>query len=433
MRVDDLPVPTIGGDRPTTERWPAHLFIGVQRQPVSSYVYDDFTANYDDPEGDFTYDDQQDFPYDRYDLFCNFHGLTITSGTNDPEGRFEAGHVEMTLDNRDGSLSQYDASGRLVDYFPGRALDIWATIDGEAFWLFSGEITAWRERADDTIEAEAFDAFTRLNQKVPQWNPGNYGDTVDQRLGKIRDAFFYTGPTRFDHGTVTLHSFFTTATPLEEMQAVALSDGGILFTDADGTLTYRDRMWLLGRGDQPEIPIFSDNVCDAPYTVWDSEMLTDDDVIVNVANLTNVAKVSLSARNDNSVLRYGEHTLEHTADQWISTADGSDLANFLVSRLGDAYLRLEQFSLHLPAPHQDAWRVGIDRRLGDVVTWVHEQAATTGADLLVLNLIVRSINHAITPETWVATFATSRTVGSTIVQRYDRTTYRYDQGGVYVI
>ena len=431
MRVDDRPVPTIGGDRPAVEPWPANLHIGVERQPVVNYVYDDYTVAYDAPG--ITYDDVQDWPYERFDLFCKFHGLTISTGTPDPEGRFDAGHVEMTLDNRDGSLSQYDAAGRLVDWAPGSRLDIWAVLDAEPWWLFSGRVTAWRERQDDTVEVEAFDAFSDLNEQVAEWDPGVYGDTVAARLTAICTEHGYTGPTRFDLGDVTLHSYFTTATPLEELQAVAISDGGVVHVDADGTLIYRDRTWITGRDDQPAIPVFSDNYCDADFHVWDAEMTTDDEVIVNKASLTNVADITVTAVNQPSVDRYGPQALARSADQWIDLADGQALADFLVTRRGDHYLRLDGFNLHLRDPRQDLWRVGIDRRLGDLVTWMHEQPTTTGINLVILNLAVQQITHDITPESWVATLATTRTVGNVVALRYDRTPFDYDDADPRVV
>jgi hypothetical protein len=433
-RVDDRPVPTIGGDRPGSEQWPAQLYIGLERQPVVNYVYDDYTAAYDSPSGDFTYDDRQSWPYDRFDLFCDYHGLTITSGTTDPEGRFEAGHVEMTLDNRDGSLSQYDSAGRLVDWVPGAALDIWAEIDAAPYWLFSGTVTAWRERQDGTVEVEAFDAFSRLNEPRGQWDPGNYDDTVTQRLDKILATVVYSDPTRWDTGTVHLHSYLTNATALEEMQNVAASDGGVLFVDADGTLVYRNRNWVTGRVDQLSVPAFSDNYCDAPYTVWDAEMTTDDDVIVNKVTLTNVAAVTVTSVDQPSVDRYGPQALARTADQWIGAGDGQALADYLTARRSDHYLRLDGFALYLHDRRQDLWRVGIDRRLGDVVTWYHEQPTTTGINLVILHLIVRQLVHDITPESWVTTIATSRTIGNVVALRYDRTPYDYgDPEAVYAL
>ena len=57
---------------------------------------------------------------------------------------------------------------------------------------------------------------------------------------------------------------------------------------------------------------------------------------------------------------------------------------------------------------------------------MHEQATTTGMTLVILNLAVQQITHEITPETWTATMATTRTVGNVIALRYDRTAFRYD-------
>jgi hypothetical protein len=432
-RTADRPVPTIGGGRPAAEPWPAHLYIGIARLPVVNYVYDDYTAAYDSPSGAFTYDDVQSWPYDRYDLFCAFHGLTITTGGPDTDGTMPAGHVEMTLDNRDGSLSQYDAMGRLVDWVPGSALDIWAVLDGAPWWLFSGTVTAWRERSDGTVDAEAYDAFTILNREAVEWDPGVYGDTVVARLNAICTTFGYTGPTRFDAGTVTLHSYFTNNTPLAELQTVAASDAGIVFCDADGTLVYRNREWITGRSDQTDIPEFSDNVCDVEHTVWDAVLTTDDDTIVNRATLTNVAQVAVTATSQPSLTRYGPQTIARSGDQWIATADGQAVADHLVTRGADAYLRVEEFALYLHDLRRDLWPVGIDRRLGDVVTWYHEQPTTTGINLVALNVVVDRIVHEITPESWVTTIGTTPTVGNKVALRYDRTPFRYDQNDPRVV
>lgn len=433
MRSADRATPTIDGHRPPVEPWPAVLHIGVERQPVVNYVYDDYTASYDSPSHAFTYDDRQAWPFDRQDLWCQFHGLTITAGMTGPDGPVESTHVQLSLDNRDGALSQYDAAGRLVDWGPGSALDVWAVLDGADWWLFSGEVSAWRELADGTVEVEAFDAFSQLNQQGPQWNPGNYDDTVGQRLDKILATVAYAGPTRWDTGTVHLHSYLTNASPLEEMHAVTASDGGLLLIDADGTLVYRNRTWPAGRIDQVSIPALSDNYCAVPFVVWDAELTTDDDVIVNRATLTNVARETVTSTNQASIDRYGPQTLERTNDQWIGVAAGQALADYVVTRRGDGYLRLDGFVLHLNDRRQDLWALGIDRRIGDQLTWYHEQPTTTGVNLVVLTLVVAAITHEITPESWVVSLRTSRAVGNVVALRYDRTPFNYDDADPRVI
>src|SRR6185369_13979656 len=107
--------------------------------------------------------------------------------------------------------------GRLVYFAPGRNVQIWARHGGADWWLFSGEVTRWDEHPDATVEIEAFDAFSNLNQPVGEWNPGTYGQQPGARLTAICALFTYPGPTRFATGDVTLHSWLTTASPLEEL------------------------------------------------------------------------------------------------------------------------------------------------------------------------------------------------------------------------
>ena len=341
MRTADRPVPSIDVHRPPVEPFPAILHIGVARQPVAAYVYDDHQATYDAPGNPYVYDDATMWPYDRMDLYCRFHGLRIESGHPNGEGVFSAGNVELTLDNRDGALSQYDAMGRLIHWAPGTALDIWCDYAGEPWWLFSGRVTAWRERADGTVDVEAFDTFADLNDKSS--GRGTPVSTANARGAHRRDPrrTRLPGPTRLDAGLVTLHSWETVASPLEELQAVARSDGGFVFVDADGTIVYRDRLWLGGRADQTAIPTFSDNHCGGgTVIVWEPDVTTDDDVLVNKVRLENVADVVVTADDETSIVRHGPRALPlpRYNDQWITPAEGQALANYLIARRAGHYL-----------------------------------------------------------------------------------------------
>jgi hypothetical protein len=288
----------------------------------------------------------------------------------------------------------------------------------------NGEVTAWREAADGDVTIEAIDPFTRLNQSIGQWVPGDYGQQPGPRLDDIADLIAYAGVRRFDIGDVTLHHFQTTATPLEEMQAVARSDGGVLFADADGTLVYRDRTWPGGRDDQVAVPTFSDNLCAADAAVvWELTITTDDDAIVNRAQLTNVAGSTVIAHNADSYVLHGPHVLTRTNDQWITDAEGMTLAEYLVGRQADAYARIEGFTLHLIDPTQDLWRHGIDLRLGDLIRFVRE---TPSGGVVDLTLIVQAIVHEITPIAWVVTVATTRAVGNNITLQWDGAPFAWD-------
>jgi hypothetical protein len=432
MRSVDRPVPTINtDDRPPVEPFPAILHIGIERQPIAVYVWDDETAFWDDPDQQYVWDDLSTFPYDRFDLWCDFYGLTISLGDPDPSGVFASASVEMTLDNRDGSLSQYDETGRLIDWQPGSPLDIWATYDGGEYWLFSGRITAWREMADATLEVEAFDAFSSLNQFVGRWTPGNVGDSVAARLNKICTRAGYTGTKRFATGHVTLLTEqVDDRTPLEMMQAAAMSDGGALFCDADGTVVYVDRNWISGRPDQTTVAVLSDNWCEGTDPLWEPVLLTDDDAIVNIAVLANIAEppVQVEARNEPSILRHDPQTFpsNRIEDLWETESQGQLLADWTVDQRGNHFLRLEQGLLYAHDRRVNLWPIVLDARIGDLVDYIHEQPAVDGPQLIALTLIINRVIHDITPDTWVTTISTTRAVDHRDFVLWDRTTFTWD-------
>jgi hypothetical protein len=432
MRSGDRPTPTINTDRPTVEPFPAVLHIGIERQALAAYVWDDGEAFWDDPSSTFQWDSREPYPYDRFDLWCQFHGLTITLGGLDPAGLFDSASVEMTLDNRDGSLSQYDESGRLIDWQPGSPIDIWASYAGEDFWLFGGRVTAWREMIDGILEVEAFDGFSHLNQYVGRWTPGATGDDLAERMTAIATRAAYPDTTRFDVGDVTLLTEATDdRTPLEMMQAAALSDGGALFCDPDGTVVYAGRDWITGRADQLAVPILSDNVCEPSLSpVWEVVMLTSDEPIVNIANLANIATppLEVSATNAVSVIRHGAQTFPsaRTEDLWETVAQGETLAAWTVNQRGDHFLRLEQAVLYLHDRRQDLWPIGLDVRVGDLIEFVHEQPAAGGARMIALTLTVSGVIHDITPDTWVTTIATTQAIDHRDFLIWDETTLTWD-------
>jgi hypothetical protein len=430
MRSVDRPVPTINDHRPDVEPFPAVLHIGIERQPLPVYVWDDGEAFWDDETVSFTWDDVTVHPYQRFDLFCRFHGLTITTGNPDSEAAsFEAGHVEMTLDNRDGTLSQYNAAGRLIDWQPGSPLDIWAVYAGEAYWQFSGFVTVWRENADGTLDVEAVDAFTRLNRFLAKWTPGAAGDTVPARLTACCAVAGFTGPTRFATGHVNLLTEETDVSALEAMQQVSRSDGGILGCDADGTVVYRDRYWPAGRLDQETIWRLSDNYCaTGVLNVWEAVQTTEDGSIVNTMTIGNIADVEVSATYEPSLDRYGPMPWPsaRTDDLWQTTPQGQALADWIVNARGEHHLRLEQAVLYAHDRRQNLWPFAVDVRLGDLIDWTHQQPAVDGPALFAVTVAVSTVIHDITPEAWITTIETSTAIDYRPMARWDQTTWTWD-------
>ena len=258
---------------------------------------------------------------------------------------------------------------------------------------------------------EAVDGFNLLAQEVPPYTVGAAGQTPGARLAALATFAGYTDPTRFATGTVPLVAVASERTPLDEMQTVVLSDGGALFADADGTVVYVDRNWIGGRDDQTDAAgaVFSDNVCTAPAVVWDPVLTSRDKGLVNRVQLVNTAGLAASATAAASPVRL---TLTHPEpDLWQTQPAGDALAAWLLANRSTPTVAVERFALHLTDPRQDLWRTGIDRRIGDRIRYLHDYRAA-GGDVATLDVtvIVSTITHQITPDSWLVQIGTTRAV-----------------------
>jgi hypothetical protein len=380
-------------------RWPAQLFVAVEKTSANFSRWDDLTSFWD--AAGVTWDATA-ATSGYVDALCDLQGLELSSGTLDSAGLFTAGELNLTLDNRTGDWSQYDVFGHLVDWLPGRRIQVWADISGTKYWIWNGVITAWRETAQSTIEVQAFDSFTQMNNAIGKWTPNGGVNQANPRgrLNKILDDQLAWPAARrnLEIGDVQVLAVETENTPLEELQLTAMSDGGILFMDADGRVTYRDRNWYTtARADQTVIPTMSGNVCDVDVLLWDPVTTTDDLAMINNVTLSNQAvptPLKVTAENTPSRDLYGLLVLPSNRDKdlWLTAPQGQALADYLVAVRSDSYLRLESASIYLHAPG-DYWRAGIDIRIGDVIEFLQDVPASGGTQRLDLFLVVRAVAH----------------------------------------
>jgi hypothetical protein len=406
--------------------WPATLHIAIERVPQSAYVWDDDdpTILWDDPNPDRLVYDAPLIGGGFTDAVCDFQAVEIDRGEPDDLGLFGAAIATVSLANPTGEYSLWTVDGRLAYWAPGRLLQIFADVDGAPWWLFCGRVTEWAENADGTVTIEAADGFNLLAQETPPYTVGAAGQTPAARLTAIAAFAAYTDPVRFDIGDAPLVTALSDRTPLDEMQTVALSDGGVLFCDADGALLYRDRRWMVGRTDQVTVDTFSDNVCTAPLIVWDAVLTSRDKGLVNHVKLSNtaglVAETTLGATP--------RLTLTHPEpDLWQTQAAGDALAAWLLAARSSPVMAIERFELHLTDPRQDLWRAAIDRRIGDRLRFLHDYRAVDGdTATLDVTTIVSTLTHQITPESWVVGIGTTRAVAYTVQTFWDASPHTWD-------
>lgn len=388
-------------DADTIAAWPVRPVIAISHTPAPPYAWDTAWATWDDPTP-LVWDARYASPL-RTDATCEWLGLEIAYGPPDDHAAFPAGRLLLQLDNRAGAWSAFNTDGSPALAGPGQSIDVWAHNPSGDWWLFSGVIARWDERADDTVEVEAFDAFSTLAQPVGTYTPGVAGDQPGERMEAVLAATGRTAvPHRFAAGTVALTAQATERAPLEELQVIAGSDGGVIYGDADGTVVAFDRTWRSGRGDAAAV-VVSDNVCTAPVVVWDAVLSTNDTYLADTVVLENVEGL----RAQTPAVLTGL-VLAESDQQWTTQGEGDILAGVLLAAQTQPRVALDTFDVYLLDPHQpELWRA-VDWRLFDPLRFLHDSRAVGGTARLDVTALVTSVVHAITPDGWVMTVGTSR-------------------------
>ena len=440
VRVDDQPVPAVALDvHDLPYWWDGHgqLVVALERLPQSAYVWDDDDA-------DVTWDDTTpervwDAPFvgsGFTDVWCDLVQLELVTGEPDQDESYRTPYARLVVrDPGDGRYRARTVDGKLVYWAVGRRLAVWWHDEtGTDHWLFSGQIATWRdELLTPDVTIEAYGSLGTLAQPLGRdWTAGVAGQLLAPRVTAIMTAGQYTGPVRSDLGDVTLRVPVASDTPpLDELRRAARSDGGIVYADADDTVVVRDRRWRGGRTDQTTIPTFTANLCDLDPTAvvaWDVTSADLDVRLASVVSLANDATPPLVATATNAGVPGGLIYSHPTPDLWTTQAEGNALAAFIAANRADARLALGNAGVYLHDIRFDYWHQSLERRLGDRIRFVHEDRFADPDDLTVydVTLVVTTIRHAITRDTWTVALATTPAVAYTLVELWDQTLLTWD-------
>jgi len=421
MRVADRPIPTsITLDPGALADWPVRPVIALEQTALPPYVWEDGTVW--DAAGK-VWDAPSILPT-WTDATCAFTGCQIEYDAPDDKDVFPAARALVQLDNTSGKWARYNVDGTPSDYGAGRLMWIWARSATDQWWLFAGRIARYDERADNTIEIEAFDSFSDLAQPVASYTPGVAGDLPGARLAAIAAAAAVPGlRTRFAAGTVHLTAQATDAAPLEEMETVAASDGGLLYGDADGTVVSTDRLWRVGRSDQTAVPVVSTNVCTAPIVLTDPVLSSADGTLAGVAILENIAKLRATATAGTGP---GHYVYSATEQQWTNQAEGDTLAAWIVSQQWQPRIALDTADVYLRDPAHPAYIAAVDWRRCDRLRLLHDSRTPQGTVRVDVTALIIALSHEITPDGWVLTVGTGRAFTYTALAYWNQTTLTWD-------
>lgn len=326
------------------------------------------------------------------DATCDLYGFTLKIGPADEHFDFPPAELRVQLDNRSGDWSRIAANGTPTAYGPGTRISLWAHYPSSDEWIAAELVaTAWNQTGGDVVEVVAYDATATLAQPVGAFTAGTAGQLPGVRAAAILAVTGRTIPNRFDAGIVALTAQETKLAPLEDLQAVVASDGGIVFVDADGTVVSFGRDWRRGRPDQLTRFTISDNVCTGiDAVIWDASIVVDDDAFAGYVVLSTVAGLKSTAGTPTAPFVYTESDL-----QFANVGEGNSVADAVLQHQRTARATLDDFAVYVNDPHQPQLATLVALRPLDRVDWKHTERATGGGNFtLTGSALVVGVEHS---------------------------------------
>lgn len=280
------------------------------------------------------------------DVSCDVQGLAVAGGRSGPTDRFRAAGATIRVDNRAGKYNAWsDASGWAlpgVQHFgAGTRVRVGIDVTGQARrYLFTGTVDSWHHRrADPDRWAEL--SCTDVLADMPLANllasgAVGAGEMAGARIQRVLAANGLVNlPTALDVGVVTLQATTLAQPAGTELDLTVDSDGGWLWVDGDGVLTFfqADRDATYSRWVAPVLT-FADDDTVAGAVCWATVELDDDRAVVvnraDIANAGGVAQITddFVSQGAYRVRTFQRHDLIATTD-----ANSKAIANRVIARL----------------------------------------------------------------------------------------------------
>ena len=283
------------------------------------------------------------------DVSSFLRGFKISRGRASNLSQFQPGTALIQLDNSDNRFSPnqtthfFDSSNNRTKVQPLKRIRIKAAQGGTTYTLFHGFVESFPvnyglQGQDSTTNIKAVDVFKLLNNATLDsvgWKLGTslLGQTTRlafgqaQELSSIRatnilNSFGYTNQA-ISTGQLQVQTQSTTDTLLAALQAVERAENGTFFIAANGNATFRDRNFRLTNTTTPDAT-FGQGGSDLPYT--DIVSSYDDTKIINTVLFTRTGGSQQSAVSDDSVQRFGTHSLTQSGRLNIQDSDVLSIA-----------------------------------------------------------------------------------------------------------
>ena len=233
---------------------------------------------------------------------------------------------------------------------------------------------------------------------------GFSGERSDQRIARLAGyAGILPAEMNLEVGLSTsiAHVDITGAAPLQAMQDVAATEGGVLFVDSEGLLTFHARSHRYNT--------VSTLTITAPDADPSLRFISNDQLLVNDVTAGRAGGATIRAVNAASVADYGTAAVNLTL-LTTSDAEVADAANWKANASSDVTPRLPNLTVDLltsPGLYATVLLLGLGSRI--TLSGLPAQASASSVDLF-----IEGWTETITSGGWVMAFNTSPASASTV-------------------
>jgi hypothetical protein len=281
-----------------------------------------------------------------YDISQFLLGVQVARGRSRELDRFNAGQLDVLLDNRARTFDPlYSSSPYVGQIIPHREIRVKSNNEEVFFGVIDDWNLDYTPTGDNTATAIASDGFTLLATQALSAHTAT-SQLTGARVNAVLDRSEVDWPETLrtvESGLTTLQNDVVDlgTNVLDYLQTVALSEPGFIFIGKDGYFNFQQRTQDIS---STAVKTFADDGTGISFNTL--QVIYGSEQLYNRITITSPNLTPKTANDTDSQNQYGISTLEQNL-LLNSDNDAQDLADYLLSRYSEPEYRFEALEIEL--------------------------------------------------------------------------------------
>jgi hypothetical protein len=328
--------------------------------------------------------------------------------------QWQGGNASVVLNNRDGRFSAANLSGPYVaagetQIRPLLPIRISAAYNSTTYTVYAGYVDSWTESWSGGAPGSG-DAITTLDCS-DEWSdlavvdgievtPVGGGELSGLRIHRILDAAMSTAARDIDSGVVTVQDTDLSDSTTSELEKTVEAEGGGLWIEDDGTITYASRNGLVEQDRSVTAQAtFADDGTGESYAA--AQVAYDGELVVNYASYTREGGTAQVATSEASRARYRERRVVKTGLICESDAQALSLAQWEILQYSEPEYRFTSLTVYPRRNAETLFPQVLGRRVRDMIRIVR---TPPGGYTIDRRCHIAGISHQIDINNWQTTW-----------------------------